>query len=1162
MRKLWITLGAILVLLLVAALVGPSFFNWNRYKDDIASAVSDATGRDLTIKGDLSFSVLPVPTLAAHDLRLANAPGAPGDRPMMTLESLNVRLAPRALLSGTIQASRVVLVKPSVRAEILADGTPNWRFRPDPAQSGGATAAGRVPGSGAGDGGASGGGMAVRLDSVVVRDGTLLYRDHRGGRKARVEAIDARITADSLKGPFRAEGSARFRDAALTFKGRAGDLASPPAAVRLGLTLPERNATAKVTGSLDKPLADPRLDGTLRLKAKRLKRALAPFVANVPGGLDRALSLKAPFVAGATRFRSERLDISLGDTQAEGSIEATWAETPDVAVDLDFNSLDLDRWLTGTGDAAEGSSAAPAGRAPPRPEAAEKPAEPRKKASAPDKQAPARGPVGRALAGLPAALDASLSVDINAIAWRQGVMRQARLNAALSGREITLKEATALLPGGADVSLYGALDARERVPRFSGTLEATANNLRSTLSWLGVNVGGVPASRLRRFALNADVNGTPRQVKVRNLKVQLDNARLNGGVVARLSGARPAFGISLYTPRLDLDAYRPRSSGEQSGSSGGRNKDASGGGSAPGGGNTAGGGTADTPPAGPAVLNAFDANARLRVDKLIHRGRTLKDVTADVLLQKGTLTIREAAVGDLAGAGASVDGKVTGFGRKLRVDGLHYSLRTSRPAALFRFAGITPPLPPERLGGLVVAGSASGPVDRLEIDTRVQLAGVTLMADGTVAPLKPLPAYDVALKASHASFRDFARLFAGDYDPRGTNLGGFALNARARGGNGRLAFDDLRLRLGPATLAGRAVLTLTGRRPHLEADLDAGEVAIDPFLPPRKSARRDGAGGAGGRVPGHAVPDTSRQTIRPAAAQRWSARPITLAPLHTLDADVTLSATAVSKGRYRLNKARLAATLADGTLTLDHLKGRLFGGRVRLSGSVDAAPDTPVMTADLRADGVKVRHAIFRNRRVDVTDGRLDMATRLRARGRSEAALVRSLHGGGRFRVADGVLRGFDLAAVRHAIDKGQGVGGLLNAVRTAGSGGTTAFRRLSGTCTARKGVVKSHDLRLDAKGGRGRGEVTADLPKWRLDARTALRLKDLAKAPPLIMHFEGPLDAPRRRFEAENFANHILKHELGSRIREALGGDRKGSGGKKDGGDAARKVLEQLLGQ
>ena len=77
-RKLIIGLIGLVVVALAAALIGPSFVDWNKYKPEISERVKAATGREFTIAGDISLRILPAPKLSVHDVTLANLHRASG----------------------------------------------------------------------------------------------------------------------------------------------------------------------------------------------------------------------------------------------------------------------------------------------------------------------------------------------------------------------------------------------------------------------------------------------------------------------------------------------------------------------------------------------------------------------------------------------------------------------------------------------------------------------------------------------------------------------------------------------------------------------------------------------------------------------------------------------------------------------------------------------------------------------------------------------------------------------------------------------------------------------------------------------------------------------------------------------------------------------------
>jgi len=67
LKKILIGLGVLVLLLVIAVAVGPRFVDWNAYKPRVIEAVQKATGRQLSIDGNISLSLLPSPTLSVTD---------------------------------------------------------------------------------------------------------------------------------------------------------------------------------------------------------------------------------------------------------------------------------------------------------------------------------------------------------------------------------------------------------------------------------------------------------------------------------------------------------------------------------------------------------------------------------------------------------------------------------------------------------------------------------------------------------------------------------------------------------------------------------------------------------------------------------------------------------------------------------------------------------------------------------------------------------------------------------------------------------------------------------------------------------------------------------------------------------------------------------------
>lgn len=804
MKKVLIGLGALVVLALAAVLVGPSFIDWNSYKPEIAQRVKEATGRSLAIDGDISLSILPSPTLAVEQVRFANIEG--GSAPdMATLDALDVRVALMPLVRGDIQVESVALVRPTILLEQLADGRANWQID-------GAAAPSGAP---AGDAGAGGeGGLDIRLDSVEIHDGTLIYRDSAAGTEERVEALEATITADSLQGPFEINGSAFARGLPLGFEVSSGALAQGQSVpVGLRLTVRETEAEARFSGSLRTgvPAADGAADG-LQLSGKieaggpslaRLIAVLSPG-ATMPAALADSFALESRVEYAAPLADFPDVTLRLGETMATGSLNVDAGAPIFAKAQLKLNRLDIDKLLS-TG--ATPAAAAPAGTA-----------------TAPDAATTApMAPVTTPTAGftLPRDIGGELELAIDAIGYSGGVITDAQLSAALADGSIVITRASALLPGGSDLAIAGTIDADGGQPRFAGAVEASSDNFRGMLDWLKLPLPAQVASdRLRKLSMTTRVSATPTTVQIADVDLRIDSSRVTGGVAIALPEAgrraKPGFGIGLAIDKLNLDGYLGDAAAVPSA-----------GAAAP----ADGAAPATAPDADGAgglplgalkPLAAFDANVELRVGSLTYHEQTMQGLHVDGTLQAGNLTLRDLSVKEFAGGNGALSGSFTDLAGSPRFD-TKFDLSAGDAARVLQFAGIDFP-GRSKLGRLKLGGTLAGGQHDVAYDAAFSFGGIGAegQAKGKVSGLGAgIPLIDTDLSLSARDAGPLLEL-AGLAGASEAKLGALSITGTAASGTDDLAYDvsfSLSGVGGAGALAG-TITAISSATPQVDTRLD------------------------------------------------------------------------------------------------------------------------------------------------------------------------------------------------------------------------------------------------------------------------------------------------------------------------------------------------------
>lgn len=735
MKKILIGIVVLLVLLIGGALAAPSFIDWNSYKGQIAAQVRESTGRELTIDGDITLSVLWTPTLSVSKVRFANVDG--GSAPeMATLESLDVRLAltPLDWLDGNFQVERIELVQPTIFLETLADGRTNWQFQ-------------QAVAADAGAGGGAGGGRDIRLDSITITNGTLVYRDAATGREQRIEALNADLGATSLRGPFRADGSLSYQGVPVMFTTTASELsAGAPTQLNVQIGLAKTDTTLKFAGTVA-TAPEIGVKGRLDISTANLALALdslAPGTASgAPIALDKAFQIAGDIVYAGTGGEVQNLAVTLGDVTATGAVKFAPGTPARAEAKLGLNRLDLDALLSAMATAE--------GEADPVAQTGE----------------------GGGGFALPQDIDATVAVAVGAISYRGGVINDARLAAELSKGQLTLSELSALLPGGSSISAAGTVAAADGAPQFTGALKGKSDNLRALLDWLQVTPAQVPADRLRILALTSKVTATPASLDVQDLDLTLDSSHITGGAriaLANANRAKPAFGVGLAIDQLNLDAYLPPST----------KADEGGGGEAKAGG---------LPLEGLAPLAGIDANVELRVGKLTLNEQTLQSVHLDGTLQGGALALRDLSVKEFAGGKGALSGTISDLAGQPRFE-TKFDLSAKDAGKAFQLAGLGK-APPGKLGALKLGGTLSGGAQDVAYDVTFSIAGVGASgsAKGKATGIGAgIPRIDTTfdLKAKDAGpLATFAGMSAAD----ASKLGAISLAGTATSGTDDLTYD-------------------------------------------------------------------------------------------------------------------------------------------------------------------------------------------------------------------------------------------------------------------------------------------------------------------------------------------------------------------------------------
>lgn len=328
MRGFLIFILVLAILVVGTVLLAPMFISSDVVKREVENAVETATGRKLTIAGDVKITAWPALGAELGDVTFANAAGGKADN-MAAMKQLRAELALLPLLSGEVRVAEFVLQEPVINLEVARNGTPNWQFDlPEGTEPASAPAQEDGPAdetAGGGSGSGSGGGVTptqVAVADMRIEDGRISYNNAQTGDSYVFEDVDVAVSLPSLDDPLGMDGALTWNGERVTMD---AVLARPRVALEGGTTGAEIsvgsapiNLTYNGDVTLDGALAS---NGAVTLDVPSVRR-LAAWTGNpmAEGGGFGPLAIKGQLASAGSRYTFSNATMSLDGMNASGDL--------------------------------------------------------------------------------------------------------------------------------------------------------------------------------------------------------------------------------------------------------------------------------------------------------------------------------------------------------------------------------------------------------------------------------------------------------------------------------------------------------------------------------------------------------------------------------------------------------------------------------------------------------------------------------------------------------------------------------------------------------------------------------------------------------------------------------------------------------------------------
>lgn len=313
----------------------------------------------------------------------------------------------------------------------------------------------------------------------------------------------------------------------------------------------------------------------------------------------------------------------------------------------------------------------------------------------------------------------------------------------------------------------------------------------------------------------------------------------------------------------------------------------------------------------------------------------------------------------------------------------------------------------------------------------------------------------------------------------------FELVTKLNGSTNSLAFEGLSLKLDDSSFSGRVAVADFAQK-AVRLQLKGDKFDLDRYLPPKTRAKQEAKSARQAEVKTTVAAASQGNTPLPNAPTQaaWSEAPVLpVDQLRKVDLEAALNIGQLTVDKLPMTDFSLKANGKGGLLTLEDLRGGLFGGSYQASAQIDARPAVPLLKAQKRVSKVPVEQLLKALEQKPPVRGLLDMNADITTSGNSQKAWVDGLNGTSSFVLNDGALLDANLEQ-----QLCQGIATLnRKELSSTRDGKETPFEELKGSLNFVNGVASNPDLRASIPGLKVKGDGAVDLRVLGLDYRVGV---------------------------------------------------------------------------
>ncbi|NBO18426.1 MAG: AsmA family protein, partial [Proteobacteria bacterium] len=520
--------GIALVMFLVGlALVMQGLIDTRNFRDELTRIIQLQTKRKVAIRGNVSVSLLPTPTLFVPGVELRDpAVGETAPTPSATVDMIKIQVSLLSLLSQDAKITHISFEHPVLEVVRAEDNLIHWGWVNSSLLEA-----------------MSDRGMADSSMSVDISNGRIIYRDISTEEMTKIESINLHVVNGrklNIGGGFTTYGHAM--NFTLDTDSVSGNDLGAERPVSFNMSSDD-NSTLNLQGTLafkdELPVVKGKLvmnleDAMTWVQAREGDKS-SLFDA-ISGKQEEKKSQRPLKLSGdweQTGLTGELKDLRIEGLNSAGigNLMLTWKDwKPAISADLHFSAIEYYNWEHLIQTAFF------------RPEAVL-----RRMYHTSDEDHPSP---------LPRNVVLNFKIKADEVYFGDQSWHNANLSSSLADGAVTVNEFSIDLPGESSLTLFGVISpSATQDLRFEGSMETRGSSLRNMLTVLDSSAAELPEMGFGSFFAHSNIFISNEQLRLSEADVKLSDLHLNGGMVFYFD-EQPRLEADVRLKNINFDYFR------------------------------------------------------------------------------------------------------------------------------------------------------------------------------------------------------------------------------------------------------------------------------------------------------------------------------------------------------------------------------------------------------------------------------------------------------------------------------------------------------------------------------------------------------------------------------------------------------------------------------